>query len=118
MHMYIYIYVKDCHPIQIIHRPPPQLPIARKDAGDLQEELTWAASRPESRWKTGVDSSSQREPPQLGDIMDDGSSVWEAYLTTSEQKFYQTYMAKFPNSCYSLNQDPDVTPMYARGQVT
>ena len=89
------------------------LVLLRKDAEDLQAELEWGSSRPESRWKL---IASSRSDPRLGDVVD-GNTVWEECLTSCENKFYLKYMDKFPDSCYSLNQDPDHTPMYARGKA-
>ena len=87
----------------------------RKDADDLTDELRWGSARPESRWKTASDA---RPEPQLDTTIDDSNAtVWEECLTTSEHRFYMKYLNAYPSSCYSLNQDPDHTPMYARGKV-
>lgn len=89
----------------------------RHDKQDLQSELHWGAGRPESRWC--ISCGSQGALPSLdGDSGgDDDESVWERCLTTGEHKFYLRYLEKFPDSCYSLNQDPDQVPMYARGKA-
>ena len=91
----------------------------RTDAEELQEELRWASTRPESRWKTGNDSKDNGLEAMLTTVIEDGDdeTIWEHCLTASEHKFYMKYLEQYPDSCYSLNQDPDHTPMYARGKA-
>ena len=80
----------------------------------LNQELYWAASRPESRWGKGAASSgSQPDDPDFGE----DPEAFEKCLTTWEHKAYEKYLAQWPNSVYSMNQNPDVRPTYATDKV-
>lgn len=98
---------------QVNHWPHAQQPRKKEQNNvDLLSELQWAATRPESQWKVN-----HTDLPTLETEETDESSVWEQCLTGSESRFYQTYLDRYPDSCYSLNQDPDHTPMWSRGQA-
>ena len=73
--------------------------------------MDWASKRPESLW--GGNSGNQ--PPSVQEDVN-GQSAFEAVLTQHETDFYAGYQKMFPNSVYSLNQDPAVKPMKPLGK--
>ena len=89
---------------------------------NLNYELRWAASRPESRWytleknkkknTTGTNSVCELPMPQFDD-----PTAFEDCLTTWEHDAYLQYLKKHPSSVYSMNQNPNSRATYAKGEV-
>ena len=81
----------------------------------MNEEIAWAASRPESRWK----NAGQGHDAQLPCLEEDGSeAAFESTLTQTEHEFYLKYIDKFGSmDVFSLNQDPNVKPMRSKHQA-
>lgn len=85
-----------------------------RNESELQDEVDWAAGRPESQWR-----DKGTAPPRVDEqASSDCDTAFEAVLTDTEYKWYHRYHEKFPNLVYSLNQDPDVKPMRPTGNAS
>ena len=69
---------------------------------ELQAELLWASSRPQSCWKEDATDNNERPSPL------DQQSFFNV-LTVSEREFLAKYIPSAPQQVYQLNQNPDVT---------
>ena len=88
-------------------------PRLRDDDDAHQAELDWASNRPGSLWSTHAgDNAKPIAGTMVGEL-----TPHEACLTDCETRFFDGYKEKFPDSVYSLNQDPTVKPMYAHGKA-
>ena len=76
---------------------------------ELNQELEWAAARPESLWGK-LDG-----PTQLPDCL--MPNAFESCLTKWEHDAYQEYIRQWPNGVYSMNQNPLVRATLARSQA-
>ena len=88
----------------------------RTDRQHLQDEVDWAAGRPESRWRPRL-ISGEKPPIVNPEVESVEESPFESVLTTHEFAFYEKYMTSFPGGAYSLNQDPSVKPMRTHGKA-
>ena len=80
----------------------------RDNAHALQKELEWACARTGSMWN--LDDTNTF--PNLED-----EDAFEACLTKWELECYTDYVKQFPDSVYSLTQNPNTRPTYAKGKV-
>lgn len=96
-----------------------QRSLPRTDQSALQAELDWAHKRPESLWKQWQHDGDTNTPLLDHMVATDVGELtpFEACLTKTEREFFNTYMELFPDSVYSLNQDPKFKPMYAHGKA-
>ena len=80
--------------------------LLRTDERKLDEELAWAASRPSSLWSG--------PPPR---VATHGVQIFEDCLSEFEKGVYEEYVRRLPGCVYSLNQNPDVRCVHAKGKV-
>lgn len=92
---------------------PNTLPLLRTDSSELQEELEWASNRPESRWSTQKVITGDSELLLSPEVPE----VFEHCLTTWEYGAYVKYQGEYGPSIYSLNQNPDERPTFAKDEV-
>ena len=83
-------------------------PERESDAEQLNRELSWAASRPGSRW---------HDKEAVPTLASHGLGAFEECLTDWEAEAYQTYMQQYPDCVYALNQNPTSWPIFSKGQA-
>lgn len=85
----------------------------REDTEELEAELVWASQRPESMWATH--NATATDPLKTPLVTD--SDVFEKCLTPWEHGAYKGYQQQFGPSIYSLNQNPDERPTFAKNKA-
>lgn len=89
----------------------------RTDEDQLTAELIWAASRPGSLWKRQQGGNDDESDQKLEHPPLTSKTAFQDCFTEWELRAFEEYVAKKPDSVYSMNQDPTARATYARGQA-